>query len=318
MFDLIRLHTAPLNITDYVGEILPGFRELYGPDAAEYYALAASSAISTAIGRPEVLAFGCKSGSVVSAILLAKQDNTRTTISFLHVLEPYRSLGTGDALLAFALDSLETHGEIFTEFVPFHPMDLGPVFERFGFKKIERQLMRSPTGTIAPAYPSGFEFTHPSLSDLGALAAVLTETYVGHQERFLFPEVHSELKALDYLSRASAGHFGQHQPDYTVAVWKDGQCAGFGVGCQVLPGLGFVLHLAVWPAFQRRGIGTGLLLALSAAFAREGLDYIALGVTCDNPAVKLYNRAGFREKTRIPVYYRLAGAFEGVSPSDHR
>jgi ribosomal protein S18 acetylase RimI-like enzyme len=247
-------------------------------------------------------------------MLFVKRDETRTILSFLHVLEPYRGAGVGEALLHYALEFIaQDTRELMTEFIPFHPVALDPVFECYGFTKIERQIMRRPTGAIAPAYASGFVFTPPSVSDLEALGTVLADAYIGHPEWFLFPEVQSRSKALAYLTRAVNGHFGPFVPDFAIAAWKDGQCAGFGVGCQVLPGLGFVLHLAVRPSFQGNGMGRCLLEALSAAFARHGLNYIALGVTCDNPAVKMYKCAGFREKTRIPVYYRLAGAFEGVS-----
>ena len=317
MFDLVPLQSAPANLADYVDEILPGFRELYGPEAADHYAVAGTTGIAASIARPDVLAFACKSGSVVSALLLVRRESIRTTLSFLHVLHPYRTSGAGEALLNFALDSLERHTDIFTEFNLFHPMELDELFKKRGFAMIERQLMCCSTASRLPNGPGEFAFTHPKPADLHALAEVLTETYSGHPERFLFPEAQSESQALDYLLRATVGQFGRHESTHTLAAWKDGQCAGFGIGCQVLPGLGFVLHLAVGTTFRGIGLGTALLQGLSAAFAAEALDYIALGVTCDNPAVKLYRRAGFRTKTRIPVYYRLVGAFEGLSPSDH-
>ncbi len=315
MYELKRLDAAPPNVADYVREILPGFMDLYGPEAADYYAQTATVGIASTIANANVLAFACLSGDSASAMLFVKRDETRTILSFLHVLEPHRDAGVGEALLRYALESMaEEPREVMTEFIPFHPVALDQLFECYGFTKIERQLMRSPTGVVAPAYPSRFEFTHPSLSDLEALGAVLTETYVGHSERFLFPEVQSRSKALAYLTRAVNGHFGPFVPGFAIAAWKDGQCAGFGVGCQVLPGLGFVLHLAVRPAFQGNGIGTGLLQALSAAFARHGLNYIALGVTCDNPAVKLYRRTGFTRIAAIPVYFRPSGTPQVVSP----
>ena len=317
MFDLLPLQCAPSNLSDYVGEILPGFREIYGPEAADHYELAGATGMAASIVRSDVLAFGCASEGVVCALLLAKRENTRTTLSFLHVLQPFRRSGAGEALLNFALESLGQHHDIFTEFILFHPMELDNLFRKRGFAMIERQLMCCPTASQFPSCPGKFEFTHPEPADLHALAEVLTNTYRGHPERFLFPEVQSESQALDYLLRAAVGQFGRHGSTHTLAAWKDGQCAGFGIGCQVLPGVGFVLHLAVDTTFQGSGLGTSLLQGLSAAFADEALDYIALGVTCDNPAVKLYQRAGFRVKTRIPVYYRLAGAFEGLSPSDH-
>lgn len=317
MFESMPLQCAPSNLSDYVGEILPGFQEIYGTEAADHYAIAGAAGIAATMARPDVLAFGCASEGVVCALLLAKRESTRTTLSFFHVLRPYRHSGAGKALLNFALDSLEPCADIFTEFIPFCPIDLDSVFSKRGFSTLNRQLMCCPTESRPSHYRGEFAFTHPAPADLHALAAVLAETYRGHPERFLFPEVQSASRALDYILRATVGEFGRHNSTHTLAAWQNGQCAGFGIGCQVLPGLGFVLHLAVAPAFQGIGLGTALLKGLSTAFAEEALDYIALGVTCDNPAVNLYHRAGFRVNARIPVYYRLAGAFEGVSPSNH-
>lgn len=313
MFEFEQLYSAPPNLDDFIAEILPGFSALYGPEAAGHYAATGAAAIAATIAQPGVLTFGCNSKSSCVALLMARQDHARVTVSFLHVLGPFRDAGTAAALLDFALDTLDSF-EIFTEFIPFHSEDWDQIFLKRGFRRIDRQLMLRSSGTGTATKPTGFEFTHPGVTDMGELAAVLSETYLGHPERFLFPEAQSRSQALDYLLRASVGQFGRHDATHTLAAWKDGQCAGFGIGCQVLPGLGFVLHLAVRPPFQRSGIGAFILQGLSNAFAQEGLDYIALGVTCDNSAVNLYQRAGFEEKTRIPVYYRVAGANEYAAP----
>ncbi len=309
MFECAQLNAAPSNLDDFVAEILPGFRALYGPEAADHYAATGAAAIAASIAQPGVHTFGCNTKSGCAALLMARQDSARATISFLHVLGPFRGGDTGATLLNFALDNLDSF-DVFTEFVPFHPGDWDQAFLKRGFRRIDRQLMRRSSGSGTATEPGGLEFTHPGISDLDELAAVLSETYLGHPERFLFPEAQSRSQALDYLLRACVGQFGRHDATHTLAAWKEGRCAGFGIGCQVLPGLGFVLHLAVRPAFQGSGIGAFILQELSNAFAQEGLDYIALGVTCDNPAVNLYRRAGFEEKTRIPVYYRVAGASE--------
>ncbi len=65
------------------------------------------------------------------------------------------------------------------------------------------------------------------------------------------------------------------------------------------PGYGFVnaatpeLSMGVLQAFRRRGIGTRLLDALTAAGREQGVPSISLSVEPDNHARRLYERAGF-------------------------
>jgi ribosomal protein S18 acetylase RimI-like enzyme len=65
------------------------------------------------------------------------------------------------------------------------------------------------------------------------------------------------------------------------------------------PGYGFVddrtpeLTVGVVAGERRRGVGTALLLALLDSARDAGYERISLSVEPDNPAVRLYERAGF-------------------------
>lgn len=301
----VRLDTAPANLPDFIAEILPAFDALYGPAASAHYGRCALAGISASLASPAVSAYGSMYEGEAAALLFASREGTRTSIAFFHVLGPYRHLPAGDALLEFALRDLEEReGEILTDFVPFFPMAVDECFARRGFAKVSRQIMRRAPWNGEIPLPVGIILRPDAAGELEALATTLAETYAHHAERFLFVEVQSEQHALSYLQRIQEGGLGLHLPGYTIGAWKGKQCAGLALGCQVLPGLGFVLHLAVRPCFQGLGLGRALLGALGAAFAREGMDYIALGVTCDNPAVTLYHGAGFAVAAQVPVYYR--------------
>ncbi|HEX2044723.1 MAG TPA: GNAT family N-acetyltransferase [Gaiellaceae bacterium] len=52
--------------------------------------------------------------------------------------------------------------------------------------------------------------------------------------------------------------------------------------------------LAVRPESRRRGVGAALLAALADAARTRGVRALSLSVESDNPAVRLYERAGFR------------------------
>ncbi len=65
------------------------------------------------------------------------------------------------------------------------------------------------------------------------------------------------------------------------------------------------LGIAVMPGHQRKGYGELLLRAALAAAKAKGVAQVALTVHVENPAVKLYERCGFRQ-VRFPVpTYRL-------------
>lgn len=303
MFRPARLSMPPHNLHDFVAEIRPPFEALYGPQAGAYYGATALAGIATTILNPAIRAYGSMDGDRAAGLLFVRRDGGRTAIAFFHVLEPFRHGEWCEALLEFALgEHLETEVEVITEFVPFDGTVVDPVFARHGFKKIPRQLMRRRPWADGPSFPAGMDMVYPEA--LEELAFVLADTYAYDEGRALFPEVQLEAAALEYLRRVQRGDFGIHRLSYTIAARSGGHCAGFVTGSQVLPGLGFVLHMAVRPSFQRMGLGAALLGALSAGFAREGLDYIALGVTCDNPAVKLYEKAGFVSAAQVPVFHR--------------
>ncbi len=66
--------------------------------------------------------------------------------------------------------------------------------------------------------------------------------------------------------------------------------SGYGFVDEATPELG----IAVLPGYRRRGIGRGLLSELIRMARAAGFGALSLSVARDNPAVELYERAGFR------------------------
>lgn len=70
------------------------------------------------------------------------------------------------------------------------------------------------------------------------------------------------------------------------------------------PGYGWVdehtpeLSIGVAEAWRRRGVGTALLAAAAEAATASGLARLCLSVELDNPAMRLYQRIGWREVAR--------------------
>jgi ribosomal-protein-alanine N-acetyltransferase len=79
-------------------------------------------------------------------------------------------------------------------------------------------------------------------------------------------------------------------------------CAGVVLGCEIAPDYGFILQVAVRRERQGMGIGGRLIRGLAAQFRAHGMTHIALGVTLENPAVRLYRRLGFDVVKPVNAY----------------
>ncbi len=68
---------------------------------------------------------------------------------------------------------------------------------------------------------------------------------------------------------------------------------------------GHIVSIAVLPGYRRRGIGTALMkAALRALRERYGCEEVYLEVRVSNePAIRLYEKLGFRKVRVIPMYY---------------
>lgn len=110
------------------------------------------------------------------------------------------------------------------------------------------------------------------------------------------------------VAPSTVGHyvdgFGRHGDAGVVAEDETGR----GVGAAWYrcfsadePGFGFLdeeipeLSIAATPECRGRGVGTALLEALVDAAKRDGQPALSLSVERDNPALRLYERAGFRQ-----------------------
>ncbi|CAI8757012.1 GNAT family N-acetyltransferase [Pseudomonas zeae] len=77
----------------------------------------------------------------------------------------------------------------------------------------------------------------------------------------------------------------------TVAEW-DGNFAGYALW--MAEGEWAVLcTLNVAEAFRRKGIGRALVAAFMTSAKDQGYPHLSLSVRADNPAMRLYERAGF-------------------------
>ncbi|CAM3860414.1 GNAT family N-acetyltransferase [Cohnella lubricantis] len=83
-----------------------------------------------------------------------------------------------------------------------------------------------------------------------------------------------------------------------VLASKDGAAAGFaGPVIRQPNGRGYFAGIGVHPDHEGHGLGTVLFFRLCKAFLEIGTDYMSLYTGSTNPALRIYERAGFRPVT---------------------
>lgn len=89
---------------------------------------------------------------------------------------------------------------------------------------------------------------------------------------------------------------------YVVRI--EGRLVGYAVGWLV-PGELHIGNIAIDTPFQRRGIGSRLLIILLGLARAKGIDRVTLEVRASNTtAISLYHKFGFKEVAIVPNYYR--------------
>jgi ribosomal protein S18 acetylase RimI-like enzyme len=98
------------------------------------------------------------------------------------------------------------------------------------------------------------------------------------------------------------GGFGPSRPEYIRLAKESRGGEGVVIGCEISPGWGFVIQVAVRRAHWGRGLGAALLNDLAAEFRKAGLKHMGLGVTSENPARRLYERLGFHTLREVDAF----------------
>lgn len=310
-----RLTSPPPGFDAAVAEMGEGLGALYGPAAEREYALSAPLHFRSALGHPSVYAYGTfLDGELTGfAVILFRSGVARLVLG--HIRRPWHGTGQERALVAGALEGVRGAGalRLLAEFVPFGPFDDG-VFRDLGLRRAERAVMLADTAVVADHAPS-FDATEPFRSeDVGAMARVLTDAYADHPGRWLHPEAAAEEAAREFIEAAASGAYGEAPAGVIRVAREGGRVVGICIGAKAAAGAGFVLHAAVVPDRQGRGLGAALVGAVAAAFAGEGYGRIGLGVTVGNPAERLYRRLGFETVRTIGAYAGWIGVDGTWSP----
>ncbi len=294
----------PENFGHFVDELAPGVGALYGAAAEQDYRAKARRSMAASIVHPAVRAVGATERGTLIGLALAIERRPMAEVALVHVLASHAGRGVEDRLVDAAVQALHASNAkgVVCEYIPATHVALGNAFARLGFETIARQLMCCDTNALRGrrvAVPAVDPLTPAHWRDA---AECIVDAYAGHPGRRLHGEVQDRAHAQEYIARVAAGNYGVIAPGYLVVARSDDACKGVGLGCQIAPGTGFILQLAVRRAVQGRGVGSAILRAQARSFEAHGLDRIYLGVTLDNPARLRYEHLGFRRHCLVDAY----------------
>jgi ribosomal-protein-alanine N-acetyltransferase len=159
-------------------------------------------------------------------------------------------------------------------------------------------MIESPSPSLAPV-----RIDNGGHGDLGAVIAIMDSAF---DDRFGEAWTRSQCAGILPM------------PGVTLALaWSaSGHAVGFALQ-RIVAGDGELLLLAVDPPHRRRGIGRLLLRKFIAEARNEGCSRVHLEVRDGNPAVDMYQSAGFKIVGRRRKYYhgRTGGQFDALTLS---
>lgn len=306
MFTIKTIRSLPPNFEEFTEENALGLRWLYGEAAEAEYRETIVQRLSATLPLDSVLTLAAFDGKRAAAMLLGVMRDATAQLSLLHVLKPYRGHGLEKALVDRAVRHYEAKcvEGITAEFVTFCDLDIHKTFLDKGFVSLDRIIMTADLPLALPESPRPVKTRPVTMRDRELVARTILDAYEEHPSRVLHTEVQSLDTATGFVRLALTGGYGPTERGYSLITMEDGEPSGAVLGCRVAPDVGFILHLAVRPPYQNRGIGSQLLGEVARHYARTGLKQIALGVTRDNPARHLYERFGFQDRHTLKAYAR--------------
>lgn len=222
--------------------------------------------------------------------------------SIVVVSPDHEGRGIGAELLRWSERRQRERGrERYRQWVPAGNARARELLERVGYRpsrSYARMVRRLDDVGPAPAPPEGFTIraVDPD-ADAARLHAVDAASFAATAE--YTPETLSEFRQ---------EHLAAHDfdPDLSAVAERGERMAGFLLARRRDEDrIGYVDILAVHPDYQRRGLGTALLLGAFTRFAGAGLLEAQLGVASDNPrALRVYERAGMRPRLQAYAYER--------------
>ena len=279
----------------------------YGPQAAETLAEQVKSAASQGA---EVLLDG---GRVVG-IGLYSRHRQAGRIGLVHVLPPYLHSAAYHQLVDAVVSRLRQYGvtEIVCEGGTLQGLALGDALTAAGFTVHERAILSRPAGDIAPPdLPAGCEFVPLNAVPRSEIATVVFDAFAGGPDAAFDYHFRSPAETRELCDGLFAGQHGPYRDELSLGLHAPEGLAGIVFATVTPASHGFILLVAVSPAWQGRGLGHSLMLETIRRLYLAGCPQVDLAVTVANlPAWHLYRRMGFTVSRFFSVYHLVLSPWQ--------
>lgn len=231
----------------------------------------------------------------------------------VYVRPGWRGGNAEDLLFRLLLDALEkTAGvrRIESQLMLMSPQPALALQREPGVKSFERLLMKLDPGALLaagkPAALAKFRLEPWSDQHHGAAASVLSLSHAGHIDAQMSEQYRTYAGASRFLYDLVQfpGCAAFCRPASHVAFDRiTGQAVGIVLASFVAEGVAHIAELCVMPEARGAGLGYELLRQSVAKLKAAGAKRVSLTVTATNEdALRLYDRAGFREVRRFSAF----------------
>ncbi|WP_031500078.1 GNAT family N-acetyltransferase [Bryobacter aggregatus] len=234
-------------------------------------------------------------------------DDTKALIGDAYVCDVWASAASERLLLATTLEAVR-------EFSQVRRLESQPMMLRYAYShpkavRHERMFLEVPLAEVrwpnGVQEPAGYRIENWAWRAEEDAAQLLYRAYRGHMDSEINDQYRAPGKSRSYLANLIrypvCGDFCP-AASFTVTEKENGQTVGM-VLTTVSEQVGHIAQLCVESSARGRGLGRLLLWAALAKFSELGCEYSTLTVTAANEvAIRLYNSAGYVERSRVAAY----------------
>ncbi|TXT54261.1 MAG: hypothetical protein BAJATHORv1_80068 [Candidatus Thorarchaeota archaeon] len=151
-----------------------------------------------------------------------------------------------------------------------------------------------------------YQVTNFSNEMIEDLAKIVYDANKGQiDSRIYYKYFGSKGNAIEFVKKFSNDTFGRHIEEIAKVVLSQSKPVAVCFMSLASEKTAAVVELAVESKHKKQGLGTKVLIeSIKASFAIPKVQEIGLHVTLSNPAKKIYDKLGFKERYRYTIYVK--------------
>jgi len=194
------------------------------------------------------------------------------------------------------------------DLVPWFPLSVELVLQALEFTCVERMLLRreEPCPSTVPPFPDGIRLIPWDTWLTTPAAQILLIAFGGGFEGSWDRSLQEQSGCKQFISDCYSGRFGTFDARVSFALQQDNLLIGMSMAAWSKEGEGFIPAFGLLPQFTGQGLGNLMMAHLLKRYGESTFPprAVELAVSEENrAAVHLYQKYGFREKSRFRVYH---------------